>query len=184
MELAASRGWRVFNLGSSKQVAEQGAAKLRNLYPGLQIEVSDGFFDARSGSAENEALVKRINAYHPDLLMVGMGMPRQEFWTQENFSQLDAHVILSSTGAALEYIAGATPTPPRWSGRIGLEWMFRLAHEPRRLFSRYLIEPWYILLLLLMDYPRSRYAAKLQGRAPAAYAGSDEQASPIQMRGD
>jgi N-acetylglucosaminyldiphosphoundecaprenol N-acetyl-beta-D-mannosaminyltransferase len=184
MELAASRGWRVFNLGSSKQVAEKGAAKLRTLYPGLQIEVSDGFFDARRGSAENEALVKRINAYHPDLLMVGMGMPRQEFWTQENFSQLDAHVILSSTGAALEYIAGATPTPPRWSGRIGLEWMFRLAHEPRRLFSRYLIEPWYILLLLLMDYPRSRYAAKLQGRAPATYAGSDEQSSPIQMRGD
>jgi len=85
MELAASRGWRVFNLGSSKQVAEQGAAKLRNLYPGLQIEVSDGFFDARRGSAENEALVKRINAYRPDLLMVGMGMPRQEYWTQEIF---------------------------------------------------------------------------------------------------
>ena len=106
--------------------------------------------------ADNEALVKRINAYRPDLLMVGMGMPRQEYWTQDNFSQLDVHVILSSTGAALEYIAGAAPTPPRWAGRIGLEWMFRLAHEPRRLFSRYLIEPWYILLLLLMDYPRSR----------------------------
>lgn len=184
MELAACKGWRVFNLGSSKQVAERGAARLRKLYPGLQIEVSDGFFDARRGSAENEALVKRINAYRPDLLMVGMGMPRQEFWTQENFHQLDTHVILSSTGAALEYVAGAAPTPPRWAGRIGLEWMFRLAHEPRRLFSRYLLEPWYILLLLLMDYPRSRYAAKEQVRARAAYAGSDDQSSAIQMRGD
>src|SRR5271155_2628998 len=179
MELAASRGWRVFNLGSSRQVAELGAAKLRNLYPGLQIEVSDGFFDARPGSVENEALVKRINAYRPDLLMVGMGMPRQEYWTQENFSQLDAHVILSSTGAALEYIAGAAPTPPRWAGRIGLEWMFRLAHEPRRLFSRYLIEPWYILLLLLLDYPRSRLGLKLRGRAQGSYAGSNDQSSPI-----
>jgi N-acetylglucosaminyldiphosphoundecaprenol N-acetyl-beta-D-mannosaminyltransferase len=184
MELAASRGWRVFNVGSSKKVAEKGAARLRALYPGLQIEVSDGFFDARRGSAENEALVKRINAYRPDLLMVGMGMPRQEYWTQENFSQLDTHVILSSTGAALEYVAGAAPTPPRWAGRIGLEWMFRLAHEPRRLFSRYLLEPWYILLLLLMDYPRSRFAAREQGRARVAYARSDEQSSPIQMRGD
>jgi N-acetylglucosaminyldiphosphoundecaprenol N-acetyl-beta-D-mannosaminyltransferase len=184
MELAAAQGWRVFNLGSSKQVAEQGAAKLRELYPALQIEVSDGYFDARRGSAENEALIKRINAYQPDLLMVGMGMPRQEFWTQENFSRLDAHVILSSTGAALEYIAGATPTPPRWAGQIGLEWLFRLAHEPRRLFSRYLIEPWYILLLLVMDYPRSRFGVKLHGRAPAIYAGSDKQSSPIQMRGD
>jgi N-acetylglucosaminyldiphosphoundecaprenol N-acetyl-beta-D-mannosaminyltransferase len=116
--------------------------------------------------------------------MVGMGMPRQEYWTQENFQQREAQVILSSTGAALEYIAGAAPTPPRWAGRIGLEWMFRLAHEPRRLFSRYLIEPWYILLLLLMDYPRSRSAAKLHGRAPSTYAASDEQSSPLQMRGD
>ena len=82
-------------------------------------------------------------------------MPRQEFWTQENYARLDAHVILSSNGAAFDYIAGAVPTPPRWSGRLGLEWMFRLAHEPRRLFSRYLIEPWYILLLLLLDYPRT-----------------------------
>jgi N-acetylglucosaminyldiphosphoundecaprenol N-acetyl-beta-D-mannosaminyltransferase len=184
MELAADNGWRVFNLGSPRQVAEEGAAKLRRLYPGLQIEVSDGFFDASRGSAENEALLERINAYRPDLLMVGMGMPRQEFWTQENFARLDAHIILSSAGAALEYIAGAAPTPPRWAGRVGLEWIFRLAHEPRRLFSRYLIEPWYILLLLLVDYPRSLLGMMLRGRAQATYAGSNEQASPIQMRGD
>lgn len=184
MELAACHGWRVFNLGSSRQVAEQGAAKLRELHPGLRIEVSDGFFDARRDSAENQALVNRINAYQPDLLIVGMGMPRQEYWTQENFPYLDVRVILSSAGAALEYLAGAAPTPPRWAGRIGLEWMFRLAHEPRRLFSRYLLEPWYILLLLLMDYPRSRNAAKEQVRAQPAYAGSDEQSSPVLMRGD
>jgi N-acetylglucosaminyldiphosphoundecaprenol N-acetyl-beta-D-mannosaminyltransferase len=167
MELAASRGWRVFNLGSPKQVAERGAAELRKLYPGLQIEVSDGYFDASRESAENEALVQRINAYKPDLLMVGMGMPRQEFWTQENFARLEAHVILSSNGAALDYVAGAVPTPPRWAGRVGLEWLFRLVNEPRRLFSRYLVEPWYILLLLLLDYPRSRQGVKLRARAHA-----------------
>jgi N-acetylglucosaminyldiphosphoundecaprenol N-acetyl-beta-D-mannosaminyltransferase len=183
MALAAESGWRVFNLGSARQVAEEGAAKLRKLYPGLQIEVSDGFFDASRGSAENEALVERINAYRPDLLMVGMGMPRQEFWTQENFARLDAHVILSSAGAAFEYIAGAAPTPPRWAGRIGLEWIFRLAHEPRRLFGRYLIEPWYILLLLLLDYPRC-LLGMMRGRAQTTYATSNDQSSPIQMRGD
>jgi N-acetylglucosaminyldiphosphoundecaprenol N-acetyl-beta-D-mannosaminyltransferase len=88
MELAAKRGWRVFHLGSSKRSAEKGVAHLRSLYPTLQIEVNGGFFDASYGSAENEALVERINAYQPDLLMVGMGMPRQEYWTQENFSRL------------------------------------------------------------------------------------------------
>jgi N-acetylglucosaminyldiphosphoundecaprenol N-acetyl-beta-D-mannosaminyltransferase len=165
MELAAGRGWRVFNLGSPRQVAEKGAAQLRKLYPALQIEVSDGFFDARRDSDENEALVARINAYRPDLLMVGMGMPRQEFWTQENFARLKAHVILSSNGAAFEYVAGAVPTPPRWAGRIGLEWIFRLVNEPRRLFARYLIEPWYILLLLLQDYPRNRHGVKMRASA-------------------
>ena len=92
--------------------------------------MSGGYFDARYGSSENEALLGRINAYRPDLLMVGMGMPRQEIWTQENFARLNADVILSSIGAAFDYIAGAVPTPPRWSGRMGLEWFFRLAHEP------------------------------------------------------
>ncbi len=165
MELAAGSGWRVFNLGSPPEVAERGAAQLRKLYPALQIEVSDGYFDARRDSDENEALIARINAYRPDLLMVGMGMPRQEFWTQENCARLKAHVILSSSGAAFEYVAGAVPTPPRWAGRMGLEWIFRLAHEPRRLFTRYLIEPWYILLLLLQDYPRNRHGIKLRAGA-------------------
>lgn len=164
MARAAAQGWRVFNVGSPKNVAERGAAELRKIYPGLQLEVSDGYFDARPDSAENEALIQRINAYKPDLLMVGMGMPRQEFWTQDNFDRLDAHVILSSNGAALDYVAGAVPTPPRWAGRVGLEWLFRLVNEPRRLFTRYLVEPWYILVLLLMDYPRSRQGVKLRLR--------------------
>jgi len=171
MQLAAENGWRVFNVGSARDVAEKGAAELRKLFPKLQIEVSDGFFDATPGSAENEALIERINAYQPDLLMVGMGMPRQELWTLDNYARLQAHVILSSNGAALDYIAGAVPTPPRWSGRIGMEWAFRLINEPRRLFSRYLIEPWYVLFLLLMDYPRSRQGVKLRTRAQIRSSG-------------
>ncbi len=162
MELAARKGWRVFHVGSSKGSAERGASRLRKLYPTLQIEVSEGYFDARYGSSDNEALVERINTYAPDLLMVGMGMPRQEFWTQENCARLKAPVILSSIGAAFDYVAGVVPTPPRWSGQIGLEWVFRMAHDPTRLFKRYFLEPWYILLLLLMDYPRHRNAGKLR----------------------
>ena len=151
-------------LAPPKHVAERRAGSYVCSTRDLQIEVSNRYFDARRGSAENEALVQRINAYRPDLLMVGMGMPRQEFWTQENFARLDAHVILSSNGAAFDYLAGAVPTPPRWSGRIGLEWMFRLVNEPRRLFTRYLIEPWYILLLLLLDRTRPWFIALRQNR--------------------
>ncbi len=184
MQLAAEKGWRVFNLGSPEPVAEKCAAELRKLYPTLQLEVSSGFFDASKGSAENEALIRRINAYRPHLLLVGMGMPRQEFWTQENSARLDAHVILSSNGAAFDYLAGAVPTPPRWAGRVGLEWFFRLVKEPRRLFTRYLIEPWYILLLLLLDYPRTQLWPKVRARTLTGYANGNEQPSPLQMRGD
>jgi N-acetylglucosaminyldiphosphoundecaprenol N-acetyl-beta-D-mannosaminyltransferase len=155
VELIAARGWRIFYLGSPKEVAEKGAVALRGRYSGLQIEVSDGYFDARPGSRENEALLKRINSYAPDLLMVGMGMPRQEFWIQDHFDRLNANVILAS-GAAIDYIAGAVPTPPRWAGRLGLEWAFRLVNEPRRLFGRYLKEPWYIVTLVLFDIVRKR----------------------------
>jgi N-acetylglucosaminyldiphosphoundecaprenol N-acetyl-beta-D-mannosaminyltransferase len=165
MEMAARKRWRVFNLGSPDGVAEKGAAELRRMYPGLQIEVSNGYFDARPDSSENEAVVQRINAYKPDLLMVGMGMPRQEFWTLENFARLDTHVILASNGAAIDYVAGAVPTPPRWAGRLGLEWAFRLVSEPRRLFGRYLIEPWYVVMLLAMDFVRKggRLNARVSG---------------------
>jgi N-acetylglucosaminyldiphosphoundecaprenol N-acetyl-beta-D-mannosaminyltransferase len=155
MEVAARKGWRVFNLGSPTDVAERGAAKLRELYPSLDIEVSGGYFDTRKDSPENEAVIQRINAFRPDLLMVGMGMPRQEYWTHDNLSRLEASVILASNGAAIDYVAGAVPTPPRWAGPLGIEWAFRFANEPSRLFGRYCIEPWYILMLLARDFLRS-----------------------------
>ena len=153
IELASAEGWRVFYLGSPKGVAEKGAEKLRKLYPGLQIETQDGYFDARPGSLDNAAIIERINTYNPDLLMVGMGMPRQELWIHDNFARLNVHVILPS-GAAIDYVAEAVATPPRWMGMLGLEWAFRFMSEPRRLFSRYLIEPWYILVLLAIDFAR------------------------------
>jgi N-acetylglucosaminyldiphosphoundecaprenol N-acetyl-beta-D-mannosaminyltransferase len=57
----------------------------------------------------------------------------------------------------MDYIAGEVPTPPRWSGRLGLEWAFRLVHEPKRLFSRYMVEPWYILGLLCADHAKRTF---------------------------
>jgi N-acetylglucosaminyldiphosphoundecaprenol N-acetyl-beta-D-mannosaminyltransferase len=82
--------------------------------------------------------------------MVGMGMPRQELWIEANLDAIQAKIILA-TGAVLDYVAGVIPTPPRWSGPLGLEWAFRLAAEPRRLASRYLIEPWTLLRVIARD---------------------------------
>jgi N-acetylglucosaminyldiphosphoundecaprenol N-acetyl-beta-D-mannosaminyltransferase len=165
MELSSLRGWRVFYVGSPKGVADKGAEILRAKYPGLQIEVSDGYFDARTGSLENEALLQRINAYEPDILMVGMSMPRQEYWTYDNFARLGSYLILSSNGAAMDYVAGTVETPPRWMGQLGFEWAFRLVKEPRRLFSRYLVEPWYVLMLFLGDRLRAGAGFKDSGQS-------------------
>jgi N-acetylglucosaminyldiphosphoundecaprenol N-acetyl-beta-D-mannosaminyltransferase len=147
---AAEHGWRVFYLGSRPGVAEQGANVLRRTYPGLQIETAHGFFDPDLASPDDKAVLAKIEAWRPQLLITGMGMPRQEHWIVDHLDKLSVNVILNG-GAALDYFAGVIPTPPRWAGRLGVEWLFRLMAEPRRLWFRYLVEPWFIAYKLVMD---------------------------------
>ena len=153
---AARRRWRVFYLGGRPGVAERGAARLRAEFPGLALETAHGYFDASREGAENRAVVDTINHCRPDLLLVGMGMPRQERWILENREALDAGAIFN-VGGLLDYVAGATATPPRWMGRLGLEWLFRLLSDPSRLWKRYLIEPWFVGKIFL---------AELRGKNP------------------
>lgn len=150
MAEVAQQAWRVFYLGSKPGVAEQGATILQQSFPGLQIATAHGYFNTHSDSQENQAILAAIKAYQPHVLMVGMSMPRQEHWILDNLDQISANVILPS-GAAIDYVAGVVPTPPRWAGGWGLEWLFRLIAEPRRLWQRYLVEPWFLLRWLLAD---------------------------------
>jgi len=150
---AARRGWQIFYLGSKPEVAERGARRLREEFPGLRIETAHGYFDARPDSEENRAVVEVVNRCRPHLLMVGMGMPRQEKWIMQNFEKVDARAVFN-VGALMDYVAGEIPTPPRWAGQIGLEWLFRLLSQPRHLWRRYLIEPWFALRLFVADCVR------------------------------
>ena len=84
-----------------------------------------------------------------------MGMPRQERWIAENLDRLPDCVILS-VGAAFDYEAGVQSAAPRWMGRAGLEWLYRLLHDPQRLFRRYCIEPWSLLPLIWTDIRQAR----------------------------
>jgi len=151
MAEAARQGWRIFYLGSRPGVADKGAEKLRATYPSLNIQTSHGYFDIRPGSAENAAVIKRIDAFRPHVLLVGMGMPRQEYWVLENIEHLDCKAILTA-GACMDFVAGAIPTPPRWMGRCGLEWLYRLFSDPARLWRRYLLEPWFVLRLVWAEW--------------------------------
>jgi N-acetylglucosaminyldiphosphoundecaprenol N-acetyl-beta-D-mannosaminyltransferase len=147
MARAAAEEWRVFYLGGKPGIAEHAASRLREQYPGLQLRTRHGWFDPVPGSPDDAAIVAEIADWRPHILMVGMGMPRQEWWISDHLRSLRANVILPC-GAAFDYVAGAVPTPPRWAGRLGLEWAFRLATEPTRLWKRYLLEPWFVAWLL------------------------------------
>jgi N-acetylglucosaminyldiphosphoundecaprenol N-acetyl-beta-D-mannosaminyltransferase len=137
---AAQEGWRVFLLGGRPGVPERFALAVRERFPGAQLGIAHGYFNADTDSAENESVVAEINRFRADLLLVGMGMPRQEVWLAQNHRALQATVLMP-VGGLFDYLAGETRVPPRWLGRFGLEWLYRLVSEPRRLAFRYLAEP-------------------------------------------
>jgi N-acetylglucosaminyldiphosphoundecaprenol N-acetyl-beta-D-mannosaminyltransferase len=146
MATAAAEGWRVFYLGGKPGVAARAAEKLRRQYPGLVLETRHGYFTPE----ENDAVLEEIARFQPHVLMVGMGMPRQEHWVLDNLERISANAILTA-GACFDYVAGVVPMPPRWMGRMGLEWLYRLWSEPRRLARRYLLEPWFLVPLAFRD---------------------------------
>lgn len=136
--LAAEKGWRVFYLGGAPGVAETAAERLRAEWPGATIAVRDGYFDM---DAEAEAVADQIRAFDPHIVLVGMGMPRQEAWVVRAHERLGACAVFT-VGAAFDYEAGVQKAAPRWMGRAGIEWAFRLFADPKRLFFRYCVEPW------------------------------------------
>lgn len=148
---AAAEGWRVFHLGCAPGVGETAVQAIARRHPGVEIGERNGFFDM--AGADNEAVLAQIAAFDPDILFVGMGMPRQERWILDNRARLGRAVIFP-IGAAFDYEAEVVPTPPRWAGRLGLEWLFRFAVEPRRLFERYFIEPWSLIPGAVQDLRR------------------------------
>jgi len=151
---AVFNNWRIFYLGSKPGIAEKAVEVLHHDFPSLEIATMHGFFDTDPMKSENKEVIVKINNFRPHILMVGMGMPRQEHWILDNMKMINTNIILQ-TGACFDYVVGAVPTPPRWMGRLGLEWLFRLFCEPSRLCRRYLVEPWYILWLILKSLLRS-----------------------------
>ncbi|MFC5373587.1 WecB/TagA/CpsF family glycosyltransferase [Brevundimonas faecalis] len=148
--LADRKGWRVLYVGGADGVAEQAAARVSQRYPGAVLKGMTGYFDATPGSAGNEAVLAEVRDFRPDILFVGMGMPRQELWIADNIEALPNAVILP-VGAAFDYEAGVQKAAPRWMGRMGIEWLFRLFADPKRLYARYCVEPWFLIGPALKD---------------------------------
>ena len=116
-------------LGGAPGVAARGAAAVRRRWPAIELAARDGFFDMDDPAADAE-VVRQIAAWRPDVLFVGMGMPRQERWLVRHRQSLPPCVCFP-VGAAFDYEAGAVATPPRWTGRLGVEWLFPLRVRSR-----------------------------------------------------
>ena len=133
--LAAKEGFGVYFLGARRNVIETVAQRLANRHPGLEVSgIADGYFEATEASQRAQA----IHNSGAKILIVGMGMPLQEEFIENHWDQLGVQLAIP-VGGSFDVIAGTTRRAPVFLQRIGMEWSFRLAQEPRRLWKRYLV---------------------------------------------
>jgi len=156
-ERAARRGYRCFFYGGGPGVAERLAEALSRRFPGLRVVGAEAPPFRPLTTEEDEEAVRRINAASPDVVFVGLGCPKQERWMAEHRARLRAPVLLG-VGAAFDFHTGRVPQAPRWMMGSGLEWLFRLWQEPRRLWRRYLVyNPLFVFHLTLELLGLRRY---------------------------
>ena len=135
--LCQQSGRSLYLLGSDLGASTEAAATLRRWYPGLDVRgTHHGYFDL--DGPHSERVLEHIAENPPDVLLVGMGTPLQELWVDANHDRIEASVIWT-VGALFDYVAGRVPRAPHWIADNGLEWIFRLAVEPRRMWRRYLL---------------------------------------------
>lgn len=149
MERAAKRGYRVYFLGGAPGVADLARSKLEQALPNIQIVGTDASrIDMRRDPHSADEVVERIQNAKPDLVLVALGAPKQEIWSHARIELLKPAVMIG-VGASLDFIAGIQKRAPRWMSSSGLEWLYRLAQEPKRLATRYLLrDPEFCLILL------------------------------------
>lgn len=133
----AARPLRVFLLGAAPGVAERAASRIAQQWPAVEtVGVYSPPLGFERDDAENARIVKLVEAASPDVLVVGLGAPKQELWVHRHRQQIAAPVALC-VGATIDFLAGEKRRAPRWMQRSGLEWLHRCASEPQRLAKRY-----------------------------------------------
>jgi N-acetylglucosaminyldiphosphoundecaprenol N-acetyl-beta-D-mannosaminyltransferase len=140
-----TKGYRHFLYGGDEGVANRLGEKLDERSPGLQIVGTHTPPFRALTEAEDQAVVEAINASQADIVWVGLSTPKQERWMAAHVGRIKAPVMIG-VGAAFDFLSGIKPQAPRWVQRSGLEWLFRLATEPRRLWPRYRQYPRFVLL--------------------------------------
>jgi N-acetylglucosaminyldiphosphoundecaprenol N-acetyl-beta-D-mannosaminyltransferase len=176
--VGARKGFRLFLLGGAEGVAVKAARRLCSFYPGLRVVGTECPSLQQLSEQEEMALVARIRAAKPDILLVAFGQPKGERWIYRHLDELVVPVSIQ-VGASLDFAAGMIQRAPRWMQNVGLEWAFRVALEPRRLFWRYASDAWFLIRVFArrLHRPTSNWRALRSSsrlRSPVVTQREDE----------
>jgi N-acetylglucosaminyldiphosphoundecaprenol N-acetyl-beta-D-mannosaminyltransferase len=148
-EIAARKGYKLFFLGGRPGSAQKAAEMFARKHPGVQVVgVYAPPFGFEKDPDENEKIVSLIKRAQPDILLVGVGTPKQEKWIYAHHQQAGVPVTIG-IGASFEFAAGIIKRAPFWIRRGGFEWLWRLILEPNRLWKRYLVDDLEFFVLIL-----------------------------------
>ena len=137
-EMGRAKGTVMF-LGSSEQTLQKIKDKSKEQYPDLNIVTYSPPYKPEFSPEDSAAMVKAVNDANPDLLWIGMTAPKQEKWTFQHWAELNIHCHCGTIGAVFDFFAGNMQRAPLWWQQHGLEWLYRLIKEPRRMWRRYII---------------------------------------------
>ena len=129
----------VMFMGSSQKVLDLIVKRAAEVYPHLKVVTYSPPYKPEFSDEDNKAIIDAINAADPDLLWIGMTAPKQEKWTYSHWEELDIHCHVGTIGAVFDFFAGTVERAPMWWQRHGLEWLYRLLKEPKRMWRRYII---------------------------------------------
>lgn len=139
MEKLNRVGGKVMFLGSSDAVLNLIRHRVAEKYPKIEVDTYSPPYKPEFSDEDNEAMISAINHSNPDLLWIGMTAPKQEKWAYTHLDRLDVHCHIGTIGAVFDFFAGTVKrAPERWQ-RVGMEWLYRLLSEPRRMWRRYFI---------------------------------------------
>ena len=129
----------VMFMGSSQKVLDLIVKRVAEVYPHLKVVTYSPPYKPEFSDDDNKAIIDAINATDPDLLWIGMTAPKQEKWTYSHWDELNIHCHVGTIGAVFDFFAGTVERAPMWWQRHGLEWLYRLLKEPKRMWRRYII---------------------------------------------
>jgi N-acetylglucosaminyldiphosphoundecaprenol N-acetyl-beta-D-mannosaminyltransferase len=160
------RGRRHYLYGGDPETLGRLQSVLQARFPGIVIAGAQAPPFRSLSAEEDEQAVRMINLVRPDVVWVGLGSPKQERWMSEHAGRIKAPVMIG-VGAAFDFLSGRKPQAPRWMQRSSLEWLFRLATEPRRLWRRYARYPLFIALVAAQALGWRRFPEIDEGHPPA-----------------